>query len=218
MTPYYQDDWVTIFHGDCREILPGRGASVLITDPPYGVGMADFDDDFDAGCEGVNLCPANRAAVFQSPRRVFDFVRQVPSWRFERLLWMHKSADIAAPWRGWCMNSEAICVLSRRRDDWPQPETYRSDLYTVGPWERAGHPNGKPVSVIGDLIARLSLPHESVIDPFMGSGTTLVAAKAHGRRAFGIEIEERYCEIAARRCAQEVLALGLSDVTWADED
>lgn len=212
MNPYYSDNLVTIYHGDALEVMP-RVADVdnryaLITDPPYGVGMDAFADDFGIGCEGVNGAPGLLAAVFMSPRRTPAFVTAVPSWTFERLLWMHKNADIAAPWRGWSMNSEAIIVLSRHGAIWPQPTTYRTDTYTVGPWERDGHhPNAKPVAVVADLVARLA--SDIVLDPFMGSGTTLVAAKSLGRRAIGIEIDEQYCERAAVRCSQEVLGLAV---------
>jgi site-specific DNA-methyltransferase (adenine-specific) len=140
-----------------------------------------------------------------SPRRILEMAKRLPSWHFERLLWMHKAADIAAPWRGWCMNSEAILLFSRPKAIWPKPSDYRTDVYRVGPWERTGHPNGKPLEVVTDLCRRLCV--STVLDPFLGSGTTLVAAKQLGRRAIGIEIEERYCEIAARRLSQDVLPL-----------
>ena len=205
MKPYYEDTkaGIQIYLGDCREILPTLEADICVTDPPYGIGMTAFDDDFNTGVEGVNLSPGLRAAIFHSPRRVFEFAALMGRWHVERLLWMHKTADIAAPWRGWCMNGEAILVLSSDRKDWPKPKSYRSDTYTVGPWERAGHPNGKPIAVVRDLLIRLG--GETILDPFMGSGTTLRAAKDLGRKAIGIEIEERYAEIAAKRMSQEVL-------------
>lgn len=205
MKPYYDDGRVTIYHGDCRElpVLLER-VDAVVTDPPYGVGMKDFDDDFEATIDGLVMANAGLAAVFMSPRRVCELAARLKdAWKYERLLWMHKEADMAAPWRGWCMNSEAIMVLSAEEPWWPTPQTYRSDVYRVGPWERTGHPNGKPLAVVRDLVFRLAA--SSVIDPFMGSGTTLRAAKDLGIRAIGIEVEERYCEMAAKRMGQEVL-------------
>lgn len=206
MEPFYDRDGITIYCGDCRDVLPLLPpVDLVLTDPPYGVGLTSFVDDFAVSPEGINAAPGMLAAVFMSPRRVFEFVSLLPSWSFERLLWMHKTADMAAPWRGWCMNSEAIIVLSRKGAAWPKPTDYRSDVYSVGPWERAGHPNGKPESVVRDLMRRLSPPGALILDPFMGSGTTLRAAKDLGRRAIGIELEERYCAAAVRRLRQEVL-------------
>lgn len=204
MTPYYSDEFVTLYHGDCREVLPSVTADAIVTDPPYGVGMVAFSDEFEAAVDGMKFAQAPLAAVFMSPRRVFEFAHLIrDEWKWERLLWMHKTADMAAPWRSWCMNSEAIIIMSRGDADWPKPTDYRSDVYSVGPWERTGHPNGKPLAVVGDLVRRLTT--ECVLDPFSGSGTTLVAAKQQGIRAIGIELEERYCEIAVRRLAQGVL-------------
>jgi site-specific DNA-methyltransferase (adenine-specific) len=207
VNPYYEDDAVALYHGDCRDVLPQLTDAIdtVITDPPYGVGMASYADDFAVTLEVLPTLPGALMACFTSPRRV-PAVAAVPSWRFERLLWMHKSADMAAPWRGWCMNSEAVVVMSRPTAKWPPPGSYRSDTYSVGPWERAGHPAGKPLAVVADLVRRLSLA--CVLDPFAGSGTTLRAAKNEGRRAVGIELEERYCEIAARRLDQGVLDFG----------
>jgi len=138
MNPYYQDNAVTIYHGDCREILPHlEPVDLVLTDPPYGVGMDAFDDDF-ALVNAINLAPGLLSAVFMSPRRLDELFKNLESWTFERLLWMHKTADIAFPWRGWCMNSEAIALFSRPGAYWPKPQTSRSDVYQVGPWERAG--------------------------------------------------------------------------------
>ena len=208
MTPYYESGGITIYHGDCREILPTLEADVLVTDPPYGVGIDNtFEDNFDVGVWGVSNAPGARAAVFHSPRRVLQFCNEVTTWKFERLLWMNKVAGIKAPWRGWCMNGEAIAILSRTHDGWPQPPHYGSDCYTAKPWGKNGHPCAKPPSVVSNLIAKLSHSGDLILDPFMGSGTTLRAAKDLGRKAIGIEIEERYCEIAAKRLSQEVFAL-----------
>ena len=204
--PYYQDDHCTIYHGDCRYILPTIDAQVVVTDPPYGVGIDDtFDDTFQSAFM-LDQSPGVRMAAFMSPRRVVEFAAGLKSWSFERLLWMAKQGDIAHPWRGWHMNGETIVVASRSRVDWPSPETTRTDCYTPSFAGRTGHPANKPLSVVRDLVARLSASSNLVLDPFMGGGTTLRAAKDLGRKAIGIEIEERYCEIAATRLGQEVLA------------
>ena len=206
VTPYYEHAGITIWHGDCREILPGIGpVDLVLTDPPYGVGMQAFQDDFSIVPAALEACPSSLLASFISPRRIVELANALTSWNFGRLLWMDKSADIAYPWRGWCMNGEAIMIFSRKGAVWPEPVQCSTDCYRVGPWERAGHPNGKPISVIKDIIGKIGGP--LIIDPFMGSGTTLRAAKDLGRHAIGIEIEERYCEIAARRMEQGVLAL-----------
>jgi site-specific DNA-methyltransferase (adenine-specific) len=94
------------------------------------------------------------------------------------------------------------------------PETARLGDVWRDPSPGAGHnfhlrqhPNEKPLSLMGNLVQLCSNPGDLVLDPFCGSGTTLVAAKAAGRRAVGVEIEEQYCQIAAERCSQEVLAV-----------
>ncbi len=208
MTPYYQHDGITIYCGDCREILPTLPkVDVVMSDPPYGVGMKAFDDVLATGIEGFNSAPGKIGVMFMSPAKIAEVLAGCPSWRFNRCLWMHKAADIAFPWRGWCMNSEAILVFSRDGAEWPKYDGARSDVYQVGPWERAGHPNGKPLEVLYDILRHVSTEASTILDPFAGSGTTLVAAKRLGRQCIGIEIEEKYCEIAARRVEAERLTL-----------
>lgn len=197
-----------LIQADCLKVLPlleVGSVDAVVTDPPYGIGMVAFDDSFDAGVAGFIASPGAVAAVFHSPRRVIEFAKRVDGWSFERLLWMHKTADIAAPWRGWCMNSEAIAIFSRGSHlGWPKAETYRSDTYSVGPWERAGHPNGKPLAVVLDLARRLTKPGWVVLDPFMGSGTTGVACIRTGRKFIGIELDPGYFRIACDRIRREL--------------
>lgn len=209
--PYYRDDeaGITIYHADCREILPllePESVDLVLTDPPYGVGLTSFDDDFSVSPHGLVNAPGQLAVVFMSPRRIVEFATAISeSWKFERLLWMEKTADLSYPWRSWLTNSESIMVFSRDGAKWPKPKNYRRDVYAVGPWGKVGHPNAKPPSVVRHLLGELCV--DAVLDPFMGSGTTLCAAKDLGRKAIGIEIEERYCEIAVQRLAQQVLPL-----------
>lgn len=115
-------------------------------------------------------------------------------------------------------------VLVHYKDEWPRvaPAGMGSWRDTIGNWpalvsnvwsirpdfDRDGHPAPFPVDLAARAIRLSTWPSETVLDPFMGSGTTLVAARAHGRRAVGIELSERYCEQAARRLSAGVLDFG----------
>jgi site-specific DNA-methyltransferase (adenine-specific)/modification methylase len=203
----WKAEGVELYLGDCLDILPQFAPDsihAVVTDPPYGIGMVAFDDDYEMGLAGFMACYGKRAAVFHSPRRIVDFASRAVVWKFERLLWMHKTADIAAPWRGWCMNSEAIAIFSRTHNEWPIAFDFHSDVYQVGPWERAGHPNGNPLSVVSDLCRRLTHDGETILDPFMGSGTTGVACVRTGRQFIGIEKEPKYFDIAVKRIEAEL--------------
>lgn len=182
--PYYSEPGITIYHADCRDVLPTLpSVDLVLTDPPYGVGMKAFDDDFGV-VRYLDICPGAILGMFMSPRRVADTIHALPSWSFERVLWMEKVADLAYPWRGWLCNSEAILVFSRTGARWPkEPASYRRDVYAVAPWGKVGHPNAKPISVVKDMIGKLHRSEDTILDPFMGSGTTLRAAKDLGRRA-----------------------------------
>ncbi len=210
MTPYYADDWVTIYHGDCREIMPD--ADVLVTDPPYGYSHSSgwdgpFQNDPIAGDDDTTLRDAI-LGKWRGPAIVFGSWKSTPPGNVATVLVWDKGlaagmGDLAMPWKP---NWEHIYIIgsgfSGRRDSGV------ISGYNVVTWASKGreHPNEKPVGLLRDLLQKC--PPGLVLDPFMGSGTTLRAAKDLGRKAIGIEIEERYCEIAAKRCAQEVLDFG----------
>jgi site-specific DNA-methyltransferase (adenine-specific) len=202
----------TLYLGDCLEILPTLGpVDAVVTDPPYGIGFEhSFADSLETSIKGVESSPGNRAAIFMSPRTIMDFWPSIHSWAFERLLWLRKEADIAFPWRGWHMNSEAIIIASRTHDDWPDVNKTCSDCY-VTPFSggKNGHPAAKPLPVISDLVVKLSVKGAIILDPFMGSGTTGVACARLGRKFIGIEIEPRYFDIACERIAREYAQLKL---------
>ncbi len=212
MTPYYSDDAVTIYHGDCREFdhLPG---DVLVTDPPYGYAYASgWDGPWQnapiAGDGDVSVRDAILGDWGARPAICFGHWRGTPPQAHYDatavLVWDKGLAagmgDLSVPWKP---NWEMIYVFGEgfhgRRDSGVLSG------YNVVTWATKGrvHPNEKPIGLLRDLIAKC--PPGAIFDPFMGSGTTLRAAKDLGRKAVGIEIEERYCEIAAKRCAQEVL-------------
>ena len=212
MTPYYQDDACTIYHADCLDVLP-VAADVLVTDPPYGINYKSGKMRIAGNSRSIlgDSDTSLRDVVLDGwagrPALVFGtWKRQHPPSTRQILVWDTKGAlgmgDLALPWKP---SHAQIYVLghgfSGRRE---------SDVLTVAPVSSFAsngrqHPHEKPVALLRRLVAKC--PAGTVLDPFMGSGTTLRAAKDLGRKAIGIEIKERYCEIAARRLAQEVLAL-----------
>lgn len=227
MKPYYQDDLVTLYHGDARD-WTGQ-ADVLITDPPYGVNLVTKTSDYrqsEAFDNGTSL----RASVLyqDDPEHVRDLIETV----IPRLLAMTDRALIFPGTRMLWAYPEAAAVGAvfmpngAGRSPWGFQTTHPILFYGKDPFladgkgsrpngfrdeqpnrERINHPCPKPLAWMRWAVARASREGETVLDPFAGSGTTLVAAKALGRRAIGIEIEERYCETAATRCSQEVLGL-----------
>lgn len=224
MEPYYQDDWVSIWHGDCREVLPdgaGLDAEVLLTDPPYGINGGRGGDarDFAKGayvtsgwCDDEDyvrrvvvpvidglLSVVNRGAITPGVRNLFHYPRPDDMG----CLWTPAGAT-HGPWGFQTFHP----VLFYGRDFRAGKGALPSGKQVTESAERNGHPCPKPLGAWKWLLDKVSLPGEVILDPFMGSGTTLRAAKDLGRRAIGIEIEERYCEIAVRRMGQEVLNVG----------
>ena len=204
MRPYYQDDAVTIYHGDCREILPTlEPVDLVLTDPPYNVSLdycdGDSRDDYEEWCSAwFAVCP--RPLVFTPG------VVNVPMWySIETPTWVGawvKSNQNSGSSIGGFSTWEPIFFYGKppRRvphDSWIAPIALSHDT--------GDHPCPKHLPTWRAILANCSEAGLSILDPFMGSGTTLRAAKDLGRKAIGIEIEERYCEIAAKRMAQEVL-------------
>lgn len=201
MKPYYEHAGIVIYHGDCREILPTLGpVDLVLTDPPYGIGKLGgkwgkkhlLRWDYAPGLDGELLHSVMEMGRFHCiwGGNYFDLP---PSrcW----LVWYKRdsvpsSADVELAWTSIDANAKLI-----------------DHTIAATNAERVGHPTQKPLAVMKWSIGVFPNYVETILDPFMGSGTTLVAAKNLGRRAIGIEIEERYCEIAAKRLAQEVLPL-----------
>ena len=216
MKPYYQDDAVTLYLGDCLALADlWTCADVLVTDPPYGIDhfsgrsshmygdMAEYRNrianDSDAAARDTAL-----SAWGDRPALVFG------SWRTSRpagtralLIWDKGEAsgmgDLSIPWKP---SHEEIYVLGSGFTGNRDGGVLRSYIPPRVSMGRV-HPNQKPTGLLQSLITKC--PPGVIADPFAGSGSTLVAAKALGRKAIGVELEERYCEIAARRLSQDVL-------------
>lgn len=210
-TPYYADGSVTIYNGDCREIMPAiEGAAAVITDPPYGIDVAyDVHDDATADWYPLmdDVVPLMRTAA--------PFV-VMPSCAINRMEWWY--ANHPPDWLvAWYKGSPGHAAKIGFNDwephlAWGKPHAPMHDHFqTPCGFDDRGHPCPKPIEWARWLIVRAAPPGGLVIDPFMGSGTVLRGCKDLGRRGIGIDVSERYCEIAARRCAQEVLPIAGMD-------
>jgi DNA modification methylase len=193
--PYYEDAaaGIVIYNADCREILPSLPkVDLVLTDPPYGMNKAEWDKRI---VPVDSWLPVARSlaptALFSGIKGMYDYPR--PDWvmAWVRLGSVQRNGALRG-FNNWepiltygliSLPNDTVCI-----PNFPDVE---------------GHPTPKPLRLIRAVLSRL--PRGTVLDPFMGSGTTLRAAKDLGRKAIGIEIEERYCEIAAKRMAQEVL-------------
>lgn len=215
MTPYYSHGGITIYHGDCREIAPGLGfGGLVLTDPPYGI---SHPTNY-AGRGRGSAAPCRDYAPVHGDHAPFD-----PRWLLEvgaaRILWGgNYYANLLAPVSGWlvwdkerpddldqatCELAWTDCVKGVRRFRWLWNGMIRRGN------EELEHPTQKPVALMEWCMGlRWTAQYGEVLDPYMGSGTTLRAAKNLGRTAIGIELDERYCEIAAKRLEQEVLDFG----------
>jgi site-specific DNA-methyltransferase (adenine-specific) len=202
MKPYYQDSAVTIYHGDCREILPGLPkVDLVLTDPPYGIDIAS---------QPFNYQRAKGMQKEEWDSDIFSNIGMVVSAGDDCVIWGGNYYNLP-PSRGWLcwykpdhLPSMADFELAWTSRDMNSRIVFVTTSDTNK--ERLGHFTQKPLKVMTFSLG-LFPDAQTILDPFMGSGTTLRAAKDLGRKAIGIEIEERYCEIAAKRMAQEVLSL-----------
>lgn len=213
MNPYYEDEHVTLYHGDCLAIDAWLDADVLVTDPPYGMAFVSSrttqrrpvanDDDATVRDAVVSQWGPRPAAVFGTWRVPKpEGVRQV-------LVWDKRGAG---PGMGdlktaFGTSHEEIYLLGK----WERRHARRGSVITTesspsGLTTKIGHPTPKPVGLMETLID--AAPPGTIADPFAGSGSTLLAARNLGRRAIGVELEEKYCELIAKRLDQMCLDFG----------
>ncbi len=192
MKPYYEHAGITIYCGDCREILPSLAFDVFVTDPPYPNNAGHFLDAIPTALE-VLARPIDALIFWTELERP-----PVPLPLVAVHVW-HRANVNGRPYEP--IFHFAADGKKRRSDVFRMPAIF--DGAGPGCQEYLGHPTQKPVALMGALLKKTS---GVACDPFCGVGATLVAAKNAGRRAVGCELEERYCEIAAKRLSQEVLS------------
>lgn len=210
MNPYYDHGGIQIYHGDCREILPQLPrADFLFADPQYGVGFKyksnnDSRSDYANDVKGWFKCfNADRIAVTSGIVNVCLWPQ--PRWI---IAWLKTNSMGASGLSGPSTVSRNLWEPILWYGTYPANQMSRDTLKApICAGHDNGHPCPKPIELLLQLVAGATTEDQVVYDPFVGSGTTLRAAKDLGRRAIGIDIEEEYCEIAANRLSQEVLAL-----------
>lgn len=213
--PFYSDEQVCLYHGDCREILPDVKADAIITDPPFKLSQsyaANVDaDNLDAVAsltDSARMMKATLpiggiAAIFYD-NRIMPFALGAfarAEWSYLRFMPFYRRWGNAHKMNGWMSTTDPILLFGvpgkvpEFFGDWKH-DCYIKD----GPEnEDAGHPAQKPIWILTHIADHICPPGGTVLDPYAGSGSTLVAAKKAGRKAIGIEKELWACEIAARR-------------------
>ena len=263
MKPYYQDEAVTIYHGDCREILPSiRDIDLVVTSPPFNANMeyeqglwatlGEYRDwliqcflEFWPICnqgawvtcelQDLHVSPEHSHALF-GQKEQFNMATSAyltvamdkAGWYFkgetiwDRGRWMNNMAGKMA-----CAPGSPALLVQHSRVLFFRKPGGRSGVYQypeqskewkatwcrtiwphIHPARNPRHPAVMPENMAAGLIMGWSLPNSIILDPFLGIGTTAYCAKKLGRRCIGIEIEEKFCEIAANRCRQMVMELG----------
>jgi DNA modification methylase len=219
LKPYYQHAGITIYHGDALEVLPYLDpVDATVTDPPYGVNLGEYTGSSRylnkpyASTEDTQeyvktFCvPAIEMCIFRSKR-----LAMTPG---NRCMWLYPQPDDVGIWYnpasthrgkwGFCFANAFIFYYGKDPHNVGRGMIPNSCVGLCDAVDMIDHPCPKPLLFASWLVKRASKDGETILDPFAGSGTTLVAAKNLSRKAIGIEIEEKYCEIAAKRLSQEV--------------
>lgn len=235
MTPYYADEAVTLYHADCREVLPTiEAVDHVITDPPFtqrtsensrsggaGFGMVSdrviaFDgvDGMEAELAGLFLAVSGRwVVVFCALEQLGRYADAAGDAWIRSTVWHRTNSAPQFTGDRPGQSCEGIAIMHRSgRKRWNRGG---ASLFYDGPTVNSirdkdrgtAHPTVKPGWLMSSMVCDFTDPGETILDPFAGSGTTLVAAKRLGRKAIGIEREEKYCEVAAKRLAQGALDL-----------
>lgn len=244
MTPYYSENGIVIYHGDCREILPTLPEIHLaVTSPPYNQKIDTFrpsgmhketrwvdkisDGYFDSMPEEnyqqwqsnilelLHRCIGATGSLFYNHKLrwrdgniIFplDWIRRSP-WRVRQEIIWQRDGSCTLNARMFGPSDERIYWLVKEKHKWNQDCVGYLTVWKLGNQVSGFHPCAFPLEYPLRAILATTDLGDTVLDPFMGSGTTLRAAKDLGRNAIGIDIDEAHCESSARRLQQEVLSL-----------
>ena len=216
-TPYFQNDLVTLYHGDCLEVTEWLNADVLVTDPPYGVdyksnmdrgGRTNWhdkikgDENLEVRNKALSLWGSNQAAL------VFGtWKAEKPADTKQTVIWDKSPCgfmgDLSIPFGS--SHEEIYCL---GKDGWAgkrQGSIVKAQMLMSADRDRPDHPTPKPIGLMEMLINKTV---GVIADPFAGSGSTLIAARNLGRHSIGVEFEEKYCELIASRLSQDAFDFG----------
>ena len=221
MKPYYQDDLVTLYHGDCLGVSEWLSADVLVTDPPYGIDYKGIWNYIEGQANKTK--PVPKPISNDSEVTVRDLVLNAwgdkpgiafGSWRVarpprteHRLIW-HKAGMAPGPVSmAFQLQDEEIYIWGKgfKKTSPPLRSVIRTQEARPIEVSKIGHPTPKPIGLMEILIDRC--PDGVIADPFAGSGATLIAARNLGRTAIGVELEEKSCELIAKRLSQQAFDL-----------
>jgi site-specific DNA-methyltransferase (adenine-specific) len=216
--PYYDENGITIYHGDCREILPEiEPVDLVLTDPPYGLNFPyysyeDTEEQLDNIIKTIIPLIIKKGKMVAISTGISNLQKYPPARWAIACVWNTTGSRGLAGFNQWfpllVYGHEIAGGFGNVNG------SIKSDVISVNGGGSVGFQRGglekehtcpKPFNLMKGVVNRLSFIGQSVLDPFMGSGTTLLACKDLGRKAIGIEIEEKYCEIAVKRLAQGVL-------------
>ena len=237
MRQTYNHAGVSIYHGDCRDLVLPESADVMITDPPFDEAThkgarTNKGNKRKGGSKQVTFRPMSFEELAQCLTSLADMVktwaiftcdwrhakelekRTPKGWELVRLgVWVKPDGTPQMtgdrPGQGW----EAIAFLHRTKPDGkPMKKRWngggRNSVFTHGVCRDAMYPTQKPVALVSEFIQLFTKPGDTILDPFCGSGTTLYAAKELRRKAIGCDVSADACALAAKRLAQDLLPLG----------
>ena len=208
--PYFENDLVTLYHGDCLEITDWLEADVLVTDPPYGMNRAFGGDNNDYVANDHNTDVRDAMLDlwgWEKPGIAFGH------WKCERpkkirhsCVWDKGRMAMGDQSAAYATSHEEFYVFGNTKNWLDKREQSVIRFKVPDGHARPDHPSAKPVGLMEHLIRKTN--SGVVADPFAGSGTTLLAARNLGRKVIGVELDERYCEMIANRLSQEAFDFG----------